>query len=326
MKALVLGGTGFIGRRLVSNLLRHRCDVTMASSGRTSNPFGGEVKTVVFNRFDPRSMKELMGSLPPYDVVFDQLCYDTRDAEKSVDVFSGRTGRYVFVSSAAVYRGNEGTVKQVSEHFEEEFDPLHFRVKEGNLHTIGYEEGKRSAEAYLFQNAPFPVAAARFTSVAGHDDSTLRFQRCVSAVLSDRRIAIPPGGGRRNLVWVDDAGRFLAWLGLNGKEGAYNGASPEAMDAVEVACRMGDALGKRPEIVRLPADGENPFYFTPVDSLLSTAKAGREGFAFTPLDRWLPSEARETVPSPPGARNYMTDILEQKEREGTHHVVSRDDR
>lgn len=326
MKALVMGGTGFIGRRLVTNLLRQHCEVTVASSGRTGGPFGVEVRTVRFDRLDSGSMKECLGGIQRYDVVFDQLCYDTMDAEKAVDVFGGRIGRYVFVSSAAVYRRTGPVARQAAGHPEEEFDPLHYTPREGNMHDLGYDEGKRTAEAYLFRNAPFPVAAARFTSVAGHDDSTLRFQRCVSAVLSGERIVIPPGGGRRNLVWVEDAGRFLAWLGLNGKEGAYNGASPQSLHAVEIARRIGDALGKRLEIERLPVEGENPFYFTPADSALSTSKAEGEGFTFTPVDHWLATEAMETVPVSSGARNYMADIIEQKEREGTRKALPRDDR
>jgi len=42
MKALVVGGTGFIGRRLISNLLNTGCDVTIATSGQTTNPFEKE--------------------------------------------------------------------------------------------------------------------------------------------------------------------------------------------------------------------------------------------------------------------------------------------
>ena len=35
MRALVIGGTGFIGRRLVEYLIKYDCEVTIATSGKT---------------------------------------------------------------------------------------------------------------------------------------------------------------------------------------------------------------------------------------------------------------------------------------------------
>lgn len=303
MRVLVLGGTGFMGRRLVDYLLRENCDVTIASSGKSRNPFEGDVASIVFDRFDIKSMADKLSSPPYFDVVFDQIGFGPDDVEKTVEIFRDRIGRYVYVSSAAVYSGMQGGRK------ESDFDPRKEELHGGSIETLGYSEGKRQAEAYLFQKAPFPVAAARFPVVIGHDDSTLRFQDHVNRVNAGESFVLAEKCGKRTYIWVDDAGRFLAWLGLQGKTGAYNAASPYSLDARELIGKIGKALGKEPVIEVSGNAGGNSSYCGSGDATLSVEKAQDEGFNFTGLDEWLPKEARLTLEkggeSPNSAEYFM---------------------
>lgn len=286
MKVLVIGGTGFIGKRLVDYLLKEGCDVIVATSGRTPNPFGDAVMSVRFDRYDPISMEKELSSPPYFDLVYDQICFSPNDARMAVEAFSGRIGRYIFVSSAAVYN----TAKE--EFNEKDFDPLALKVREGSMSDLGYSEGKRQAEAFLFQNAPFPVSAARFPIVVGHDDSTSRFQSQVEEIIEGRRIVIPKPCGRRTYVWVDDAGRFLSWLGLQEKTGYYNASSSEKIDANEFIQIVGKSLGKKPTVIEDRSEGDISTYHIEHDSTLSVRKAEKDGFSFTPLKEWLPQEAK----------------------------------
>ena len=283
MRALVLGGTGFIGRRLVRDLLRRDWEVTIAATGRTPDPYGADVQSVRLDRADLAALKAAVDSMGTLDVVFDQICFDPQDAQEAIDLFTGRARRYVFVSSGAVYSGGRTPYRE-SDH-----DPYRYPLRVGTMETLGYAEGKRSAEACLFQKAPFPVAAARFPNVLGHDDSTQRFQRHAERVRRGERIVIPPGAGRNTCVWVDDAGRFLSWLGREGKAGPYNAATPTVLDAREIAERMGRALGRAPHIVTEGEPSERSAYFGST-SLLSVEKAEGEGFRFTPLEEWFGAE------------------------------------
>lgn len=292
MKALVLGGTGFIGRRLVRQLLERQWEVTVATSGKTSNPFGSEVAHFIIDRFDTAKGMRALASTGSYDVLFDQLCFDAEDARGVVDNFAGRIQRYVFVSSGAVYRFEDGGQHDSSPQFESSFDPGSHSIQAGKWNDIGYSSGKRNAEAYLFQKAPFPVAAARFPIVIGHDDSTLRFQKCIKDILSGHRIILPVGGGKRNFVWVDDAGRFLSWLATGGKSGTYNAASSYSLDAAEIVQRMSHALDLQPLVETGQTSERSPFYYAPADVILSARKAESEGFAFTPFDSWFPAEVK----------------------------------
>lgn len=291
MKALVLGGTGFIGRRLVQNLLKEGNEVTLATSGSRENPFGDQVSLIKTDRF---RLEELEKSLPSdsyFDVLFDQINFSVNDSEIVGKLFKGRIGHYVFVSSAAVYYSSD------SDKREEDFDPNVFKILEGGMDKVGYSDGKRSAEAYFFQRDLFPTAAARFPIVWGYDDTTMRFQELVKKVASGEEIIIPKKSLKRSYVWVEDAGRFLSWLGSNRKTGPYNGTSTDSVDAREMIGSIGTVLGKEPVLTVSDETKEATFSYTSSQFVMSVEKAKRDGFEFTPFKQWFKEEVRKTADS-----------------------------
>ncbi|HEY4554390.1 MAG TPA: NAD-dependent epimerase/dehydratase family protein, partial [Bacillaceae bacterium] len=53
--ALILGGTRFFGKELVRCLLDKGVDVTIATRGKSGNPFGEEVRQLIADRYDTES-------------------------------------------------------------------------------------------------------------------------------------------------------------------------------------------------------------------------------------------------------------------------------
>lgn len=288
MKVLVFGGTGFISRRLVDLLINDGADITMATSGRTPNPFGNDVEEVKVDRFDRMSLYKNLNSPPFFDVIYDMLGFRSRDVNDLMELFKNRVGRLVYTSSASVYRGLSGTFTESA------FDPTKIKIETPGMES-SYEEGKRNCELILFSRAPFPVAAARFPNVIGHDDSTLRFQDHLSRIKKGETFLVPRKSGRRNYVWVDDAGRFLFWLGKQGKTGAYNAASSEFMEVSKVISKLGEFIGVPAKIERTDEGKSNSAYYSENDYILSTNKAESEGFKFTKFEEWLKKEVSEYI-------------------------------
>lgn len=309
MKALVLGGTGFIGRRLVENLLEEGWDVTIATSGKSPNPFGDSVTQIIADRYNQASFEEKLLSPPYFDTVFDQIGFGPDDIRKTVEFFRERIGNYVFVSSAAVYSDKHGTVRET------DFDSRTLQIRNESTAILGYSDGKKNAEAYLFQNAPFPVAAARFPIVMGYDDSTLRFQKHVLGVRNGDEFNVKKAQVLHNYVWVEDAGRFLAWLGKNKKNGAYNAASPDPLSVESLLVDIGRYLGKEPRITVDSHREGNTSYYRDSDLVLSVRKAESEGFRFTSTGTWLEPEVKKTVENDGKSGNttdHMKWIFEKK--------------
>ncbi len=300
MKALVLGGTGFIGRRLVEQLLSTGDEVTMVTSGKTANPFGSKVATITADRFSRESMMDAFADNTYFDVTFDTIGYRSMDIKNSLDALEDRTGKYVYISSAAVYTGDKEVVS------EEDFDPYGIEDKKPGLER-SYSEGKQQSEAYLVKNASIPYAMVRYPIVIGYDDSTMRFQDHVSRILNHEEFHIQDSEGSRNYAWVEDAGKFLAWLGLPGNDGIYNAASPDAMTASDFVAKMAEALGTTASIVRGP-DGVDSSYAYPHGRILSVKKAEEKGFRFHTSSEWIGIEsikAKENGNFSPNSAGYI---------------------
>lgn len=285
MKALVLGGTGFIGRRLVESLVSRGVEVTLATSGKSGNPFGKKVSPKIVDRFNRGSLIKAFSERDFYDCTFDTIGYRSMDVKDSLDALHGKTGKYVYISSAAVYAKKVGILR------EEDFDPSSTDDPGPGLEKT-YYEGKQKSEAYIAANANIPYALVRFPIVMGHDDSTMRFQDHVSRLLKGDEIVLQKPEGRRTYVWVEDAGNFLAWLGTTKNEGIYNGASSEALKTSDLIARMAAALNVEPRI-RLDSKQSNSSYSAADDKVLDVEKARKLGFDFHDCDHWIGEESRK---------------------------------
>lgn len=303
--ALVIGGTGFIGRRLVRNLVEQGLDVTIASRGKAENPFGSKVRAIVLDRFSQTGLSEAITDDMYFDILFDQVGFGPDDMKASISSLEGKIGHYVYTSSMSVYDD------MMNRMDESDFEPTNYEMKNGGIGNLGYSEGKRSAEAYLFRHSGVPAVAARFPIVVGPDDVTGRFQFHVERIMDGREIVVPEPCGRMNFVWVEDAGRFLAWAGLNGISGTYNAASAEGLNAVEVAQMIGKTLGKTPKIAREGRKEDRSPYYIEADRTESTSKVEKAGFAFTATAKWLPEVAKLAAETK-GVQHNSMDYLRER--------------
>ena len=86
--ALVVGGTRYIGRHAVEELLAHDYRVTLFNRGNHENPFAGDdrVDHVEGDRTDDRALVAAATQVAP-DVVIDVVAYYPRDVRQATAVF-----------------------------------------------------------------------------------------------------------------------------------------------------------------------------------------------------------------------------------------------
>lgn len=288
-KVLVLGGTRFFGKKLVNLLIQEGSDVTVATRGHTEDSFGDQVTRIHLDRTVPEQLRQAVGDTE-WDVVYDNIGYHPQDAFHACEIFAGKVKRYIFTSTLSVYPfGQIG-------YSEEEFSPYTYAIPANLPQEIAYGEGKRLAEAVLFQHASFPVCAVRFPIVLGMDDYTKRLHFHIEHVQQGLPIGLPNPQAEMSYITSDEAARFLFWLKSQHFEGPVNACSDGVLSIRQIIQLIEEGVGKSALIV----DTSDPQQAAAFDTAhlspfgvpdqwgLNTSKAVQHGFKFDSIQDWYP--------------------------------------
>lgn len=277
--ALVLGGTRFFGVNLVEALLNKGVAVTIGTRQNSGDPFGNAVERIQLDRFDLASMQTAVKGRT-WDVVFDQLCYSSVDAEVAVIALEGKVKRYVFTSTLSVY--DDG-----GEQTEERFDSYSYTLKMEARDNVTYQEGKRQAEAYFYQKTSMPVVAMRIPIVMGETDYTERLLHYVTCIKNDKPIYLPNPNAEMCFIHQKEAGDFLAWAGEQSFTGPINASANGQIAMKTLMGLIGENTGGHVHITSEDQTLESPYGISKTWSL-SNEKAAKLGYKFSNLMDWLP--------------------------------------
>jgi len=250
MNVLVIGGTMFIGRLLVHELLKAGHDITVLHR-RPKHDFGRRVGNLKADRNDIASLKAALDGRR-FDVVFDNV-YDWEHGTTGAQVeatarllASDRLHRYVYLSSVAAYG-----------------DGLNHH--EGNAlapddHSDSYVRNKAMAERALFrmhQRDRFPAVTLRPPFIYGPGNNFYR-EAFFWDRLRDKRPIIVPSDGRRLMQFVhvrDLVGAMLRAVELPEAAGqAFNISNPKPISQIELLEAIGRAAGRPLHLVRIPRE------------------------------------------------------------------------
>ena len=275
MNTLVIGGTRFMGVHLVKQLLEDGHNVTIATRGKTYDPFGNTVKRIVFDRTKKSSIEQAFLD-KEFDIVFDNIAYCANDVYILAEHFPGK--RYVMLSTTAVYTKTLDTR-------ECDFDPLAHDVVLCYRNEFPYAESKRHAERMLAQNYPtLNSVAVRFPFVVGKDDYTNRLYFYIEHICKQIPMYIDNYESPMAFVRSDEAGRFLAYFCKNTFIGKINGASSGTISIKEICDYVTEKTGKKPI---LSSDGDAAPYNGEPPYSINTELASSIGYTFTPLHEWI---------------------------------------
>ena len=100
---LFLGGTGVISAAAAERavVLGHR--VTIINRGQSGRPVPDGAEVLHADVRDASAVREVLGGRE-FDAVADFIAYKPDQARASLELFRGRTGQYVFISSASAYQ------------------------------------------------------------------------------------------------------------------------------------------------------------------------------------------------------------------------------
>ncbi|WP_010098770.1 NAD-dependent epimerase/dehydratase family protein [Ornithinibacillus scapharcae] len=276
--ALVLGGTRFFGVNLIERLIAEGVKVTVATRQSSEDPFGNRVERLKVDRFDEDSVRAAVEGRE-WDVVFDQLCFSSTDAEIIANTLSGKMKRYVFTSTLSVYDYGTNMGEDV-------FDPYTYELKMVDRQDVSYQEGKRQAESFFFQRTDFPVVAMRIPIVLGEQDYTERLLHYVNYVKEGKEVFLPNLEAEMCFVHQKEAGDFLAWVANIDFTGPINVCANGFITMGNLLKLIEKKTGKN-AIITTEEKSESPYAITETWSM-SNEKATKLGYTFTNLEDWLP--------------------------------------
>ncbi len=265
MKVLVIGGTLFIGRLLVEELIKRGHEVAILHR-KPKHEFGRRAENIMADRNDAESMREALWGRQ-YDVVFDNA-YDWENGttaaqvEATVRLFENRVSRYVFMSSVAAY--GDGLNHKES-------DPL-----APDYHPDPYIRHKATTERLLFRmhaKTGLPVVTFRPPFVYGPGNPFYREQFFWDRLRAGRPIIIPGDGHRlMQFVFVRDLVEAMinSMTEPRAVGEAFNIGDTKPVTQTELVERLAAIANADPVFVRIPRDlitaaGGNamtePYYF-----------------------------------------------------------------
>ncbi len=249
-RILVIGGTQFIGRLLVNELVRAGHEVHILHR-KSRHSLGKRVRNLVANRNDAKSVRKAVGATR-FDIIFDNA-YDWEQGttgvqvEATAQIFDGKVSRYLFMSSVAAY--GDG----LNHHEGDALAP--------DDHPNAYARNKAMSERALFrmhQRSGFPIVTLRPPFVYGPGNPFYREAFFWDRFRAGRSIILPSEGHRlMQFVYVKDLVELaMKAMDLRNAVGhAFNTANPRAITQHELVLDLGRAAGaKEPQIVSIPRE------------------------------------------------------------------------
>lgn len=244
MRVLVLGGTHFVGRAVVEELLAAGDHVTTVTSGRSGAPVPG-VEARYADRHDDAALRTVLGE-DRWDAVVDTWSGAPRVVQRALRLLAGRVGHWTYVSSRSVYEmpvaaGTDESAPLVAG------DP-------GSDDDF-YPTAKRGGELASLEHDG-PVLLARAGLVVGPWENVGRLPFWLDRIARGGRVPAP--GSPDQQIQLLDARDLAGWVrrcAVAGVGGTYNVVCPAGTVTMgDLLDSCVEATGSDAELVWLPPE------------------------------------------------------------------------
>ena len=303
MDILLIGGTGIISSGCVQLALERGHSVTLLNRGRTSpTPVGCRQLTA-----DIRDVAAARAALAggEFDAVVDFVAFEPAHIESDLELFDGRCGRFVFISSASAYQTPPAHLPITED------TPLDNPWWHYSRQKIACEERLRQAMA-----DGFPATIVRPSHTYGYGPFPYDGGYTVLQRIREGKPVVIPGDGTS--VWTMTHHRDFAvgLLGLLGHPDALGAAfhitNDEWLTWNGIFETLGRYLGREPLLTHVPSEAimrADPEWGASVWG----DKAHSSIFDNTRLRRLVP-EFHTTIPFERGAEDIVRWYDEHPER------------
>lgn len=249
MRSLVLGGSTFVGRRLVNQLAARGDEAAVLNRGRTPSALPADVRRLVADRTDAASMRAALAGTD-WDAVYDVsgfvMVAGGSPISELLELFDGRTGAYVFVSSVMAYQPTP-------------LMPWTEDLPVTSDAPTTYGGFKAFAEAELrrrFEQTGFPTMIARPAAIYGPDNNILDMETAMFLRLRRGLPVLVPHGGLVTVSYghVDDLCAQLIALAAAAQRAAGRvvNATGQAITTAGYVQALAEIVGVEPDVRLVP--------------------------------------------------------------------------
>jgi nucleoside-diphosphate-sugar epimerase len=249
MKALVLGGSRFVGLHTVRELLARGHDVTVLNRGQTEAPLPAGVERLVADRRDGESMRAALEG-KDWDAVFDVSGFIMvamgADMSDLIDMLDGRVGAYVYTSSIMAYAPSGAFP------WDEGFPT----VDEGPNTYGGFKKAMEEALLERHGRTGFPASVVRPAAIYGPNNNIYDMEMAYFLRLLRGLPIILPHDGlvTGSYGHVDDLCRVMVDMATHPRApGEIFNITAEGVTANEYVSVLADIVGKPADVVYMPS-------------------------------------------------------------------------
>ena len=238
IRVLFIGGTGVISSACVREAVGRDVEVFVLNRGQSADrPLPAGVRELRADAREPRSVRAAVDGLD-FDCVVDFVAFTPDHVQADIDLFTGRTGQYVFISTASAYQK----------------PPLRNPYWQ-------YSRDKIACEDLLvaqYRATGFPATIVRPSHTYDATKTVVSGGWTPLARMLAGKPVIVHGDGTS--LWTvthstDFARAFVPLLGHSRTVGeAFHITSDDVLSWDQITRALGAALGVEPTIVHVPSD------------------------------------------------------------------------
>lgn len=247
MNVLFIGGTGTISNACSRLAVERGVDLTILNRGTTPRSVPGGVEVLNADFRNKAAARNALGDRT-FDAVVDWIAYTPDHIEQDVELFRGRTGQFVFISSASAYQTPPQSLPVTED------TPLDNPFWQYSRDKISCEQ--RLVEA--FNDEDFPATIVRPSHTYDRSRLPLKGQYTpIHRMRSGKKVIVHGDGSS---LWVlthnsDFARGFVPLLGNADAVGeAFHITSDQVLTWNQIYQLAADAAGAKADIVHIPSD------------------------------------------------------------------------
>jgi nucleoside-diphosphate-sugar epimerase len=248
MKVLFIGGTGIISSACSRLAIERGIDLYLFNRGSTtSRPVPEGARVINGDIRDPQSTREAL-KWQEFDCVVNWIVFTPQQLQNDLDLFNGRTGQYVFISSASVYQT----------------PPSRLPVTESSMIDNPYwkySQNKIACEEMLihaYRQSKFPITIVRPSHT--YDKTLLPFDGGYTVVnrMRQGKKVVVPGDGTSIWVLTHPENFAKAFVGLLAHPGAvgdtYHITSDELLTWNQIYHIVANAAKTEARLAHIPSE------------------------------------------------------------------------